>query len=124
MFKLLSSSLKLFVTAVLLSLKRGSFVVANVTNLTYSHRYYLADQSLITVDVKQFEYTVHYDQWWIPDLVRFIYTASLKKYVNNTLVDSWNENYPELNRSKIYDPLYPLVNIATFHVERYVERTS
>lgn len=124
MFKLLASSFRLFVTSILLHLRRNSNLTLQTIDAVFDLKQYLGDESVIMVQVRQSKYVVSYNRWWLPSLARSIYHATLKKYVNNTLVDSWSADYPELSRAPYHDPAYPYLNIAIYHVDQYLERNA
>lgn len=119
MFKLITASIRMFISLLLLQLRDNTEVTVSETPFVYRHQLQHSDGSRVMLEIIRTHFHIQSNRWFVPDLHRFLYRSTLKRYCGQTLVDTNVWETPTLSRYRYLDIHYPFACVATEHLNKY-----
>ena len=119
MFKLITASIRMFISLLLLQLRENTEVSVSETPFVYRHQLLHSDGTHFILEIMRSHFHVQSNRWFIPNLDRFLYKSTLKRYQGKTLIDTDVWETPALSRDRYLDIHYPFACVATVHLNKY-----
>ena len=125
MFKSITNAIRLILTCFFLLL--NPTIRRKECEGNFRQGFTMSDGEAYVVVVHRSLLVKTYPQWYIPNITRAVYLASLVKGDNVDTDSVFVKCYPELTPTlvkRLCDPTYPFMKIANVHIEQYFGNTK